>query len=300
METKKQILTRQEFFRENLPIAVFAAENRPEVYPYIHKQLQQRAFWQITYIARGQGRTILNGRRYPIYPGFLCLFHPDDLTVWELEEEITLYHVLFRLDFIEDALKRLVLTDDFFGIFTEGYSPERSINHELLHLQDVNRSILTLIHKMQHEYEQQPQNAEELLRCYLLELLILFARRSSRNLPRRHKEEIVQLLTEYISNNYRQKLDYNKLSAEIGFSRGYLLTIYKQLTGKTIGETLLQYRIKKVQELLCTSNLSIEQICYRCGFSDLANFYRTFKHITGMSPGMYRKSGAKSHFSEIT
>ena len=84
-------------------------------------------------------------------------------------------------------------------------------------------------------------------------------------------------------------------SVEIGLSRGRLLTLYHQQTGRTIGKTLLDIRLGEAKRRLAESGEeSIERICYLSGFTDLANFYKYFRRETGMTPGDYRASARRA------
>jgi AraC-like DNA-binding protein len=51
---------------------------------------------------------------------------------------------------------------------------------------------------------------------------------------------------------------------------------------------ILQARIQQAQMLLRQTNYTIENIGANLGFLDRFHFSRTFKNITGTSPGIYR------------
>ena len=53
-------------------------------------------------------------------------------------------------------------------------------------------------------------------------------------------------------------------------------------------EYLNEYRIEKAARKLRLTDLSVTDIAYSCGFSDLSYFIKTFKRIKGVSPGKYR------------
>lgn len=90
---------------------------------------------------------MLNGRRYPVFPGFVSLIHPQDLTAWELTEPLTLYNVLFQRSAVENEIQQWGKKNDFFAIFQAEKQSELSVRHELLHLLDANRNITSLIKK---------------------------------------------------------------------------------------------------------------------------------------------------------
>ena len=96
------------FFHGNEQVAVFLTEDSPQYYPQPYSTLNQRDFWKITSILSGQGVLVINGHRYPVFPGFVCLIHPQDLTTWELTEPLTLYNVLFQRSSVEKEIQQWV------------------------------------------------------------------------------------------------------------------------------------------------------------------------------------------------
>jgi AraC-like DNA-binding protein len=64
---------------------------------------------------------------------------------------------------------------------------------------------------------------------------------------------------------------------------------FKTHTRKTYINFLNEIRINNACRMLLQEEDSINAICYRCGFNNLANFNRVFKKFTGISPRDYRK-----------
>lgn len=51
-------------------------------------------------------------------------------------------------------------------------------------------------------------------------------------------------------------------------------------------------RISRAKELLADPAIRIHEIAEKTGFSDVAHFSRSFKKITGCTPGEYRNQQA--------
>ncbi|MBX2943365.1 MAG: helix-turn-helix domain-containing protein [Cyclobacteriaceae bacterium] len=62
---------------------------------------------------------------------------------------------------------------------------------------------------------------------------------------------------------------------------------FKTRTGKTYTNFLNEVRVSHACKLLIDKDLSIEDICYQSGFTNLSNFNRTFKKVTGKTPSKY-------------
>jgi AraC-like DNA-binding protein len=52
---------------------------------------------------------------------------------------------------------------------------------------------------------------------------------------------------------------------------------------------MIRVRIETAKRLLLRPELGLIQVAERCGFSTV-QFTRTFRQVTGMTPGAYRKS----------
>lgn len=285
--------SKEHYFHGNERAAVFLVEDSPLLYPQPYDTLNQREFWKITSILSGHGFLIINGRRYPVFPGFVCLIHPQDLTTWELSEPLTLYNVIFQDSLISEEIEKWAQKNDFFAIFQTKEQADLTVKHELLHLLDANRNITSLIKKMYHEYNRDDLHSEDMLRIYLLELLLELSRASMKGFSRNRKMIVLNFIRKKLLAPGAKMPDMKNLCMESGFSRGYLLSTYKEIFKETMGQTLLKNRIAYAIELLRTGSDPVSQICRKCGYPDISNFYRIFRRETGHSPSDYREG--KNH-----
>ncbi|MFD2726459.1 helix-turn-helix domain-containing protein [Hyunsoonleella rubra] len=60
-------------------------------------------------------------------------------------------------------------------------------------------------------------------------------------------------------------------------------------TGHSFVTFLNKTRIESACHYLLTSNLSIKDIAYSCGFDSISHFNRTFKRLKDKSPSRFRK-----------
>ena len=83
------------------------------------------------------------------------------------------------------------------------------------------------------------------------------------------------------------------IAKTLGVSLGYLSTIFKKETGKTLTEHLTDKRISHAKHLLTTTQLQIQTVALRCGIVDMQYFSKLFKRKTGQTPKQYRESKSK-------
>lgn len=84
----------------------------------------------------------------------------------------------------------------------------------------------------------------------------------------------------YADNRY----NVEKLSEEIGMSRGHLYRKVKDLTGVSPVEFLRNYRLKKSAELLKRKDMTISEVCYAVGFTSPAYFTKCFREYFNITP----------------
>ncbi len=75
---------------------------------------------------------------------------------------------------------------------------------------------------------------------------------------------------------------------EIPQSRRSLEHRFKKLIGRTPHEEIIRVQINRVKDLLTESNLSLEKIAARTGFSHVEYLSVAFRRETGLPPGQYR------------
>lgn len=93
----------------------------------------------------------------------------------------------------------------------------------------------------------------------------------------------------FIQSNYHIPIKVMDIADYVCINRSYLYSLFQESTKMSPHQFLSRYRITKSAELLLTSSLSIESICYSVGYKDPFVFTKAFKQAIGMSPTMYRK-----------
>jgi len=98
---------------------------------------------------------------------------------------------------------------------------------------------------------------------------------------------IVNALT-YVNEHFAEKIVAEQLAAKLYVSRTTLLTTFKQYTGVTLNNYILNCRIKKAISLLREGKAEAE-VAEACGFSDSSAFIKSFKKIYHITPMQYLK-----------
>lgn len=92
----------------------------------------------------------------------------------------------------------------------------------------------------------------------------------------------------FINENYKANISLIDIVERLNINSEYFCRIFKKETGKTFLTYLTDYKMKKAEELLIKSDLSIQEISDKLGYSSVAYFSRVFKNKTGENPYKYR------------
>ena len=145
-----------------------------------------------------------------------------------------------------------------------------------------------LFSKMTNEYQGTKEYARDLCSCVLKELIInLHTFTESVN---DSENNTVEIVTDYILNNYQKKLDNKFLASLVGYHPNYLGRLFKRNFKCGIQQYILNIRIIEAKKLIAESELPLSEISDLCGFEDYPYFSAYFKKRTGMSPSRYRIS----------
>lgn len=71
---------------------------------------------------------------------------------------------------------------------------------------------------------------------------------------------------------------------------------FKAATGRLPGAYVQTLRVSAAKELLETGTFSIQAVCSKIGYEDIAFFRNLFKRHTGMTPGQYRERSSQMNF----
>lgn len=101
------------------------------------------------------------------------------------------------------------------------------------------------------------------------------------------KNGAMEKAVEYIRKNYGKNISREDVAKAVFFSPAYFARNFKQYTGKSCNEYLLEVRMEKAKEMLNENKYRIYEIAQLVGYENTKYFYRIFKLYTGYTPKDY-------------
>lgn len=98
----------------------------------------------------------------------------------------------------------------------------------------------------------------------------------------------------FMTNNYDRPITISEIASRLNLDRSYFSRLFKERTGKTPTDWLLDHRLSKAKALMRATDLKIGEIARSIGFDDQLYFSRKFHARCGISPAEWKKqhSGA--------
>lgn len=112
-------------------------------------------------------------------------------------------------------------------------------------------------------------------------------------------DTLVDCILTFIEFNLEKHFTIEDLCRYYSTNRTTLMSDFKRVTGKTINEFVIDKRIDLSKQILAFTNISIEELSKKCGFSGQSYFTRAFKKKTGVSPTEYRKQALEKRIHEF-
>lgn len=152
----------------------------------------------------------------------------------------------------------------------------------------------TLIQQVACEFRNRAEDYLIIRNCISI-LLNLIARNiiqsETSDLQENKKAFSIMKIITYIQKHIkdREKTGIQVIAGHFGISGNYFGEYFKQQTGVSYQDYLLDYRLKLVETYLKYSSIRLSEIAYELQFSDESHLSKLFKKYKGVTPGEYRK-----------
>jgi transcriptional regulator GlxA family with amidase domain len=115
-------------------------------------------------------------------------------------------------------------------------------------------------------------------------------------LSRPHSDDKIKEIEDYLREHFDRDVSIDELADRVGMSSRNFIRRFKASTGRLPGAYVQMLRVSAAKELLEHGAASIQAVCLKTGYEDIAFFRSLFKRHTGMTPAEYRGRFAQMSF----
>ena len=117
--------------------------------------------------------------------------------------------------------------------------------------------------------------------------ILSFAARACQQ-ENRHVPGWLSRIQDKLRTEHCRRLTLDEVAREAGVHPVHLSRIFRRSVGEGIGDHIHRLRVRTACERLLDPCASLAEISFATGFADQSHFTRSFRRITGMTPGTFR------------
>lgn len=274
-------------------------------------QFESHGTYKIYFFEGGECKYLVQNRIYELEPGDIILL--DDLTLHKSNITSPDTYVRSMIQFHPVWLREMLPIlgiPNLFDLF-------QKLNNCILRpgLDDMGQYVSRKIKKIAEALEVIQQEfqctgkintlLETELKLEFLQLLLYIYKLSEcehvrikqkKTEKKLHAEKIASWINQY----YSEKICLERIAKEFNLNKYYVSHIFKEVTGYTVMQYVMECRLIQVKYLLeMKPDLSLEEIFTSTGFESAAHFSRFFKEKMGITPTSYRKMKSSPRFNQL-
>ena len=140
------------------------------------------------------------------------------------------------------------------------------------------------------EYERLNQNPKNILdaNAFIDDLTGILRRFMKPSAP--DSSDYVNQIIQYIQSHIDENIRRCDVASAVYLTPDYVTKIFKEKMNMTLKDYILREKINIARDRLRTTNLSIEEIALRGGFTNFSYFSQIYKKYTGITPNKERKN----------
>lgn len=234
-------------------------------------------FFEIEIILDGAGTQMLNGSDYALKRGSVYLLTPADFHKVTTAPSLDLINIMFDECIVSKPLLAALLSKQNNLFFT---------------LSEKQEELFYPLCEMLVEEKSTNDVYSELCIKNLMDCLIAGIIRGTDEItdtPTQGKNQLLNEAIGYLYTHFRENPPLSRLAAICGYSTNYFSRLFTELTGKGYSDFLNTIKINHARMLLSSTDKSVAEIAFACGFTSLSNFYRVFGNEAQTTPLEYRE-----------
>lgn len=240
-------------------------------------------FDKITIFLRGNVNYIIEGKCYELKPYDIVLVRHNDIHRLDIDNSVPYDRIIV---YISVNFMNAYKTDTYDLSYC--FQKAEKEHSNVLRIPSLEKSSLfRSISQLEKSFTDNGYAAELFRQVLFLEFMVHLNRAAIKNRLEfidtdNCNSKILDILR-YINENLDSELSIETLAERFYISKYYMMRLFKQETGHTLGQYTSQKRLLLAKELII-SGVPSTQACFDCGFKDYSTFTRAYRKFFGESP----------------
>jgi AraC family L-rhamnose operon transcriptional activator RhaR len=270
-------LSARDWFRRETQAVTVEPRKPQERFP-----LHDHEFGEIVIVLRGNGWHLLNEEQQLITCGEVFYINPDDRHAFEQVNDLFLINIIYRPSgrlLRPDRLREILDPDDGGG------------RRRWQVTEDALGQLTPLLDQLTRETRSDHPTADEMAESLFVQLALALRRHrfaiDDESIPTSARFGHVLA---YLRHHCTEDLDVDEVARQAGYAPKAFSRMFRDSTATTPHHYLIQLRLSVAMGLLRTTEDSITDIAFACGFNDSNYFSSCFSKMAGCAPSEYRKA----------
>lgn len=228
-------------------------------------------FYEIDIVLTGSGKTVCNGKTFPVKRGLVSILAPTDFHEYQVNGEMDIINIKFE----ESDLDHGLLSRFFSESSNIVYTKEK-------HMEAIEGLCRLTSEFDSHRY------AQEYYRKLLEALILILLDCSSEEKHWDIESEVIQKAVVYMNTHFQENPKMSMVAEMCHLNENYFCRLFKNSVGTSYKEYLKKLKLEYALKLIRNTNLSMTDIAEKCGYETQSHFNREFKSCFGQTPTSFR------------
>ena len=237
-------------------------------------------FFELSIILSGESFYVINDEKHYLVEETVLVLNPG----------------VNHMDYTDEGMKNVQIHIGLRHFNFPGYKRDfLPLESNIIQLGNYKEPFFETCREIIRERNDAKPGYELVLKALVYKLIVYLFRDDSTTLsedqlliPDKEKQELVNEIQLYIENHYHEDLSLEQIAHEFYTNSTTLSRLFKQFSGDTPINYLINYRLEKAKNLLLSdTSLSIKDVAKSVGYEDSLYFSKLFKKRFGESPTFF-------------